>query len=131
MKAWQATVQNEDGSVVINPILTVYDDDGDTLAKIFDEDGNPKENPFIGTENGFVQFFAEPGDYKVVGASGSEMTQVWSITIASGEKSYETPPTPKFNNCPGPYDTMEEAIIDGLLPGDLYRDSSNFIRIVV
>lgn len=131
MKAWQATVQNDDGSVVINPFLTVYEDDGVTLAKIFDEDGNPKENPFIGTPSGFVQFFAEPGDYKVVGASGAELTPMWSITIASGEKSYEPPAAPRFNNCPGPYETMEDAILDGLVPGDVYRDSSNFIRIVV
>lgn len=81
MQAWQATVQDEQGNVVVNPSLTVYEADGVTLASIFDETGAPRANPFIGSLEGFVQFFAEPGDYKVVGASGAEFTQVWNVTL--------------------------------------------------
>lgn len=90
MQAWQATVQDEAGNVIFNPAVTVYEADGVSLASIFNEDQSPKANPFIGTLEGFVQFWAGPGNYKVVGASGSDQTEVWDVTLADGAySSYE------------------------------------------
>src|SRR5690606_30021713 len=44
-------------------------------------DGSPKENPFIGSLEGFVQFWAEIGTYKIQGANGSDSTEVWEVSI--------------------------------------------------
>lgn len=77
MQAWQATVQDEFGNVVFNPQVTVYLDDGVNLADIYNEDGSSKANPFIGSLEGFAQFWAESGSYKVK-ASGSEL---WDVTL--------------------------------------------------
>lgn len=81
MFAWQATVQNEYGNVVVNPKVTVYLPDGVTLAQIYNEDGSPRANPFIGTLEGFVQFWAEAGSYKIIGVYGEDQTAEWSVTI--------------------------------------------------
>lgn len=82
MQAWQATVQNEVGNIVPNPIITVYLDNGVTLASIFNENETPKANPFTGTLEGFAQFWANPGDYKIVGAAvGGDETAEWSVRI--------------------------------------------------
>ena len=84
MQAWQATVQDEAGNVVVNPSITVYKSDGVTLATIYDESGAVMSNPFIGSLEGFVQFWALQGSYKVVGASGSDVTQVWDVSFPEG-----------------------------------------------
>lgn len=82
MQAWQATVQDEQGDIIVNPILTVYEADSVTLASIYDESGTAKANPFVGSLEGFVQFWAQSGEYEVVGASGADVTNRWHITIA-------------------------------------------------
>lgn len=81
MQAWQATVQDNFGNAVISPSVTVYQEDGVTLASIFNEDESPKDNPFMGSLEGFVQFWANPGVYKIVGANGPDETQEWSASI--------------------------------------------------
>ena len=81
MQAWQATVQDDRGNALPNPVVTVYESDGVTLASIYNEDSSPKGNPFTGSIEGFVQFWAEPGEYKIEGASGAGRTEVWTVTI--------------------------------------------------
>lgn len=80
MQAWQATVQDEAGNLIFNPAVTVYEADGVTLASIYNEDGSPKDNPFIGSLEGFVQFWAGPGVYKIRGANGGQ-TELWEIDL--------------------------------------------------
>lgn len=84
MEAWQATVQDEAGNVVFNPQITVYESDGVTLASIYNEDGSPKDNPFTGTIEGFAQFWADPGVYKVRGANGG-LTELWEVDLGSAK----------------------------------------------
>ena len=84
MRAWQATVQDEAGNAVFNPQVTVYQEDGSTLADIFNEDGSSKENPFIGTTEGFAQFWADRGTYRVVGANGG-VSETWQVDLADEE----------------------------------------------
>lgn len=84
MFAWQATVQNEKGDVVILPSVTVYDESG-AIASIYDETGAPLPNPFVGTMEGFVQFWAYAGKYEIEGASGSDRTETWSVTLGLNE----------------------------------------------
>ena len=90
MQAWQATVQDEFGNIVVNPSVTVYENNGVTLASIFNENGTPKANPFIGSLEGFVQFWAKPGEYKIVGASGAEFTQSWDFDVYEGAPNFAT-----------------------------------------
>ena len=77
MQAWQATVQDDRGNAVPNPVLTVYEADGITEASIFNQDGTALPNPLTGSIDGFVQFWAHPGRYKIEGASGGGRTEVW------------------------------------------------------
>lgn len=81
MQAWQATVQDDNGNVVVNPSITVYQADGVTLAQIYNENETPKANPFIGTLEGFVQFFAPDGDYRIRGSKGANQTEFWSVLL--------------------------------------------------
>lgn len=81
MYAWQATVQDEAGNIVPLPVVTVYLNDGTTFASIFNESGSPLPNPLTGTMEGFVQFWAEAGQYKIRGVNGSESTEIWQISL--------------------------------------------------
>lgn len=85
MYAWQATVQDDAGNVIPFPVVTVYKDDGVTIASIFNDSGSPLPNPFVGTMDGFVQFYAYAGSYKIEGASGAEITATWDVTIGLNE----------------------------------------------
>lgn len=88
MFAWQATVQDEYGNAIPLPVVTVYQSDGVTLASIYDAAGGALANPFTGTAEGFVQFWVPGGQYKVVGASGSDVTNEWQIDL--GGTDYPT-----------------------------------------
>lgn len=83
MFAWQATVQDEKGNAVPSPIVAVYNSDGTTLADIYDESGAVLENPFTGTAEGFVQFWALSGEYVVDGTKGTSFTEKWFITLGN------------------------------------------------
>lgn len=78
MFAWQATVQDDAGNAVPLPVVTVYQSDGITLADIYSENGSPLPNPFTGTIEGFVQFWANPGKYRVIGSNGG-LTSEWFV----------------------------------------------------
>ena len=54
--AWQATVQDDEGNVIVNPSITVRRASDDGLADIFDSEGEALDNPYTGTSEGFVQF---------------------------------------------------------------------------
>lgn len=77
MYPWQATVQDDAGNAVPFPFITVYGGDG-SLASIYDESGAALSNPLTGTIEGFVQFWANEGEYRIEGASGGQETEVWS-----------------------------------------------------
>lgn len=99
MEAWQATVQDEFGNAVFSPQITVYESDGVTLASIFNEDGSPKENPFTGTLEGFAQFWAGPGVYKIRGANGGQ-TELWESDLGGlgVAESVKLPPYTPFDS---------------------------------
>lgn len=102
MFAWQATVQDEQGVIVVNPSVTVYLPDGETLAILYGEDGSPLSNPFIGTPEGFVQFWAQAGGYKVEGIDGAEQTYTWEIVLGGeclgNNRVYSIGPTGDFQS---------------------------------
>lgn len=92
MFAWQATVQHEDGKAVVLPVVTVYEADGETLAAIYDSDGAAIGNPLIGTEEGFVQFWAHEGRYVIVGGDGTSVTNSWHIDLGGFPVYFPTRP---------------------------------------
>ena len=89
--AWQATVQDDEGNVIVNPEVTVRRASDGGLADIFDSEGAALDNPYTGTSEGFVQFFAQPGKYTVQGARGGSVTQTWTVDLSSPTgKQYAT-----------------------------------------
>ena len=82
MQAWQATVQDDFGNAIPNPVVSVYLADGTTLATVYNEAGVSLANPVAGNIDGFVQFYAPAGRYKI--DSGSE---VWDFQV---ENDYVT-----------------------------------------
>lgn len=57
-------VQDAEGNIVANATVTVYEQDGVTLASIYDEAGAPKPNPFSAGANGWASFRAATGSYE-------------------------------------------------------------------
>ena len=79
MYPFQATVQNEDGDAIFNPIVTVYEEDKVTLASLFNEAGASLPNPITGTLEGFVQFWLLEGKYFIRGANAGDLTALWAF----------------------------------------------------
>ena len=79
MQAWQATVQDDRGNALPNPVVTVYEEDGVTEAEIFNETGAALPNPLTGSLDGFVQFFAEPGRYNIEAIGSDE----WVVDLGA------------------------------------------------
>lgn len=107
MFAWQATVQDEQGNAVPLPVVTVWESDGVTLASIFDEAGVALPNPLTGSMEGFVQFWATAGQYKIEGVNGGRNTEIWSVTIdapAVRAQAWAESPVP-----PDPSDPMSKS----------------------
>lgn len=82
MQAWQATVQDDRGNAVPNPVVTVYEDDGVTEAAIFDELGVALPNPLTGNIDGFVQFWAGPGQYLIEGSGDTWAVDLGALEVA-------------------------------------------------
>lgn len=84
MQAWQATVQDNRGNVIPNPNVSVFEADGITLATVYDEAGVEIDNPIPGSIDGFVQFYAPAGKYKVRAVGGD----TWDVTFDGVFASY-------------------------------------------
>lgn len=76
---WQATIQNEAGDIIPGAEITVTDEDTGLPATIFSSIGGAaKSNPFFADSNGFAQFYAGPGTYRVNAEdTGTGQSQLW------------------------------------------------------
>lgn len=81
---WQATVQDESGNSIPEPVVTVRNASDDTLATIYNIAGISIANPVTGDLEGFVQFQVVPGRYKIEGAKGGSLTNVWEFEANDG-----------------------------------------------
>lgn len=88
MQAWQATVQDDFGNAIPNPVVSVYRADGTTLATVYNEAGATLANPVAGNVDGFVQFFAPAGKYKI--DSGSEVWEWANLSNPPLVAEYDT-----------------------------------------
>ena len=104
MQAWQATVQDDFGNIIPNPLVYVYRSDGTTLATVYNEAGSVLANPVVGNIDGFVQFYAPTGNYKVRSIGGED----WSVTLGGVYSSYGDALTADK----GGIDTVQ-AVVDG------------------
>lgn len=78
LATWQATVQDDDtGAAIVNPVITVRNAGDDSLADIYDMDGVPIANPVTGGLDGFIQFQASIGRYKIEAAKGGVDAADW------------------------------------------------------
>lgn len=84
LTVWNATIQDDAGNAVPLPVVTVRKFSDDSLATIFNIDGDEIGNPIEGTEEGFVQFQVHPGKYKVEGAKDGSNAQTWIIDRTQG-----------------------------------------------
>lgn len=76
---WQATIQNEAGDIIPGAEITVTDEDTGLPATIFSTIGGAaKSNPFFADSNGFAQFYAGSGTYRVNAEdTGTGQSQLW------------------------------------------------------
>lgn len=82
MKQFLETIQTtRNGTAVLLPstTVTVYEDDGTTLATIYaDEEETPKTNPFTTGADAVVSYWAAPGRYKTtISKAGYPTTTIW------------------------------------------------------
>lgn len=75
---WQATIQNATGDIVIGAEITVIDESTGLDATIFStRAGAALTNPFFSDANGFAQFYAGPGEYRIQALdNGTGLTQI-------------------------------------------------------
>jgi hypothetical protein len=76
---WQGTVQDASGNIVTGAEISVYDEVTGTLATIYsDIGGTALTNPFFSDSNGFAQFYATAGQYRITAVeSGSGLSQTF------------------------------------------------------
>lgn len=76
---WQGTVQDASGNIVTGAEVSVYDEGTGTLATIFsDIGGTALTNPFFSDSNGFAQFYAAAGQYRITAVeAGSGLNQTF------------------------------------------------------
>jgi hypothetical protein len=78
MRIWQGTIQDEFGNAVPNAAITVRRSIDNSLAELFDIDGDPISNPFETGLKGFAQFAAEPNEYTIQATLGGGESKEWT-----------------------------------------------------
>ena len=76
---WQATIVDQSGNVLPGAEVTVVDESTGLSAPLFTtRTGTTKSNPFFADANGFAQFYAAPGLYRITAtSSGTGTTMTW------------------------------------------------------
>ena len=76
---WQATVQNATGDIIPGAEMTVVDENTGLPATIFSSIGGAAlTNPFFADSEGFAQFYAASGTYRVTASdTGTGQSITW------------------------------------------------------
>jgi len=82
LPVFQRTIVNDNGDVIASPVITVVVESTGAAADLFsDRNGTTPlgtDGVFDGTTKGFVQFYAEPGEYRVIAEdAGTGFSQTW------------------------------------------------------
>jgi hypothetical protein len=85
---WQATAQNATGDIIPGAEVTVVNEATGLSATIYsDIGGTALANPFFADSDGFIQFYAAAGAYRVTAEDGGTgLSQTWRY-IRLGEAS--------------------------------------------
>ncbi len=86
--AWQATIVTDAGDVVPGAQITVINEATNTTATIFNtRTGTGKSNPFFADAEGFAQFYAAPGEYRIDAVDGlSQTIRTWRyVSLSVGQ----------------------------------------------
>lgn len=103
---WQAPIQNATGDIVIGAEITVIDEGTGLNATIFSTRGGAAlTNPFFSDSNGFAQFYAGPGEYRIEALdNGTGLTQTLryvrlgdSGSVDTGTATGEVPTADELN----------------------------------
>ena len=88
---WQRTITTETGDIVPGAEVEVVNEATGLPADIFsDREGSTeRSNPFFATSNGFAQFYAAPGEYRIT-ATGPSGSQTWRWNVLAGTASTMT-----------------------------------------
>lgn len=112
---WQGVVTDESGDVISGAEITVVNEATGTDADIYSDraGSSSKSNPFFTGSDGFIQFYAAPGSYRIT-ADSAGGTRTWRYealidpttdTSFTGETSLpggltDVAGTPDFDNMP-------------------------------
>ena len=82
---WQAYIINEYGTIQPNTSIYVINEDDGSPATIYaDGDGTPRSNPFLSTADGFAQFWAEAGRYRIRARRGCVQRIFSDVLLGAG-----------------------------------------------
>lgn len=72
---WQATITDDNGNVLPGAEITVVNETTGLNATLYStRNGTAKSNPFFATVDGFAQFYAAPGLYRITATDGGTGT---------------------------------------------------------
>lgn len=72
---WQATITDDNGNVLPGAEITVVNETTGLNAPLYStRNGTSKTNPFFATVDGFAQFYAAPGLYRITATDGGTGT---------------------------------------------------------
>ncbi|MCK4957756.1 MAG: hypothetical protein KAT00_00110 [Planctomycetes bacterium] len=93
LPAFQSTIQNSAGDIIPSAVITVLVEATGTPAVLFSDRAGTISLGTLGvfnaTVDGFAQFYAAPGEYRVTASdSGTGFTQTWRYVPLSGTAAF-------------------------------------------
>lgn len=115
---FQTYVEGATGLPLSGATITVYNELNGSAATIYsDRAGTSKTNPFTSDSNGFVQFYADAGRYKIVATSGAFTSELRNVPIGDSKETDRV-----VNVAAAP--TINDDSNSGYLIGQIWRDIS-------
>lgn len=133
---WQATIQNAQGDIVPGAQISVVDEGTGLLATIYStRTGGAQVNPFLAGSDGFAQFYAPAGTYRITAKNLSTLEErVWRYVRLVGADPLVSPQyaaratgngsATTFNSSISVYDNPEN--FDVRLDGLSQRPTTNY-----
>ena len=82
-EVWQKPVTDTEGNILVGASVTVFEQDGSTLATIYSNlQGGFKDNPFLTSADGLARFYADPGRYVVRAQKGSFLAENIDVDLS-------------------------------------------------
>ena len=88
--SWQATIQNDNGDIIPSADMSILLESTGLDATIFSDrlGTTPISVPRTADVNGFFQFYAAPGEYRITASdSGSGFSQTWRYVVLTADSA--------------------------------------------